>query len=286
MVSDGLGGRASSGKGIGLLGNGEPGLLNGVLVGSVSFGSGSGGVTLSSVGTSLGLLGGGVLGLGGSLGGKSLGLGGESGVVVAVSGLMLGFGGSLFSFFGSEDIRGSGGFGIGIGLGAKGGGVVLSGFSGGNLGGVPGSEGMESEGISGVGSFGGLEVSEDSESLFVSSGDGGFLSVVVIKNGILVSGDGLQPGNVEFSLNSDLLGSDVLGVEVNVGSLASGKISLRVFNNVLLTGSFGFFEGVESSHEERVVGKGGGGDGGLLSFFIYLGLSFAVSASGFNGWVT
>jgi len=119
------------------------------------------------------------------------------------------------------------------------------------------------------GGFGSLELGVDGITLFSIGIDGGFLGTFVGLLGFVVLLDGSEPCGVPFSLNSDLLGSDVLGLEVEVSFGVSGSDELHVLGKVDGTSSLGFLEGVQAS-EEAVVGEVGGLDGGGFSSSLFL----------------
>jgi hypothetical protein len=256
VVSDLLGFGPSVSEGSGLLSDGLGGLLNGVSVGGECGGSGSGGSSLISISGSLNFLGF-LMSLNGSFfTSLGLGLGSESTFMVSHSGIILRFGSGFFSFSVSKGKFSSSVLGNGAIMSSRGSFVGFGGFGGGNLGGVVGSEGMESESISGVSGFRGLEGGEDGESLPASGSDGGCLGTFVGIDGVFVFFYGSVPFGVPFTLNSDLLSSGVLGVEVNVGRCDSSSVKLHVFSDVLGTGSLSFGIGVER-FEERIVSVGG-----------------------------
>jgi hypothetical protein len=251
-------------------------------VGLEGSGSGSGGFTLGLIGSFLGSNGGGVLGNGGMLGSFGLGLGSESSVVVSHSSFVLSLGSGFFSLSVSEFTLGSSVLGTGTRMGTLGSRITHFGFGGGNLGGVPGTKGMESEGIGGVGSFGGLEVSVDGVSLLGVGFDSGGLGTIVGFNGLLVGSDSSEPFGVPLSLNSDLLSSDVLGVVVDVSGLRSDHHSLHVLSHVLGTGIFSFLEGIES-REEVIVGVSGTGVSGANRFLERSGCGCFLGLGGLLG---
>jgi len=130
------------------------------------------------------------------------------------------------------------------------------------------------------GGFGSLELGVDGITLFSHGIDSGFLGVFVLGNGIVVLLDGSEPCGVPFSLNSDLLGSGVLGVEVEVSFGVSGLDKCHVFGKEFGTSSLGFLEGVLAS-EEAVVGEVGGLDGGgfRADGYSFFGSSFSVGGA-------
>jgi len=273
-----------SGVGSGLHVDGFGLLSLGLSVRSEGSRSGASGNSLFTISVLLGGLGSFVGFLGFSLFSSGLLLGSKSTIVVLLSEFELILHGGLVCFSIFEFLSHLVFVGFGGVVCFDGSGMGHAGFTGGDLGLVPVSEGMELEGFGGGGSFGGLEFGVNCVSLYGHGFDGGFLGAVVLGNGSVVLLDGSEPFGVPFSLDSDLLGSDVLGAEVEFSFVGSGSDELHVLGKVDGTSSLGFLEGVKAS-EEAVVGEVGGlgcglggGFGGDISVLLtdVLGLLVAV----------